>query len=202
LQFTAITSYESPSRLGPPLLYTTIAEVVLERPNRLRVITSADGPGSRFYYDGKKIKAYAFTENLLAEAAAPFTLDAALKQAYDVADIYFSFTDILVSNPYEGMAQGLQTAFVVGQSEVVGGITTDIIVLVNEQVFAQIWVGARDRLPRLIRAIYRDDPSRLRHQVEFSGWKLDEPLPEDTFTLAPREGVKLIPFARPQPPRP
>ena len=36
MRFTAVTSYESPSRLGPPLVYTTTSEVTLQRPNKLR----------------------------------------------------------------------------------------------------------------------------------------------------------------------
>src|SRR3989475_8392644 len=39
LTFTTVISYESPSRLGPPLIYTTRSEVTLQRPDKLRVIT-------------------------------------------------------------------------------------------------------------------------------------------------------------------
>jgi hypothetical protein len=52
MRFTAVISYESPSRLGPPLIYTTTSEVTMQRPDKLRVITHGDGPASEFYYDG------------------------------------------------------------------------------------------------------------------------------------------------------
>jgi hypothetical protein len=86
-----------------------------------------------------------------------------------------------------------------GQSKVVGETTTDIVVIANDQVFAQIWIGVEDKLPRRIRAIYRDDPSRLRHQVEFQNWQLDIPIPADTFTASEAERARSIPFARPEP---
>src|SRR5947207_2456789 len=44
MSFTAVVSYEGPSRLGPPLVYTTRSEVTMQRPNKLRVITPSDGP--------------------------------------------------------------------------------------------------------------------------------------------------------------
>src|SRR6266849_1366773 len=66
LKFTAIEFYESSSRHGHPLSITTKSEVTLQRPDKLRVITSADGPASEFYYDGKKMMAYAPAENLVA----------------------------------------------------------------------------------------------------------------------------------------
>src|SRR5262245_13720918 len=131
MSFTAVTSYESPSRLGPPLVYTTTSEVTLQRPDKLRVITPGDGPASEFYYDGKTMMAYSPAENLVAVADAPPTIDAALKAAYDTAAIYFPFTDVVVADPYADISQGLRHAFVIGQSKVVGGTTTDMVAIAN-----------------------------------------------------------------------
>ena len=111
----------------------------------------------------------------LAVADAPPTIDAALKAAYETAAIYFPFTDLIVADPYEVMADRLTYAFYMGQSNVVGGTTTDMVAYVSDYVFAQIWIGAEDKLPRMMRAVFRDDPSRLRHQMEISNWQLDLP---------------------------
>lgn len=71
MAFTAVISYEGPSLLGPPLIYTTKSEVTMRRPDKLKVITLGDGPPSEFYYDGKLMMAFAPTENLVAVADAP-----------------------------------------------------------------------------------------------------------------------------------
>src|SRR5947199_9085404 len=110
MRFTAVVSHESPSRLGPPLVYTTTSEVTLQRPDKLRVITPGDGPASEFYYNGKTMVAFAPAENLVSTAEAPPTIDAALKVAYDSAAVYFPFTDVIVADPYEGIADGLKHA--------------------------------------------------------------------------------------------
>ncbi len=198
MSFTAVISYENPSTLGPPLLYTVKNEVTLQRPDKLRVITSADGPPSEFYYDGKTMAAYAPVEKLVAVAPAPPTIDAALKSAFDSAAIYFPFTDVIVADPYADIAPELKTVFYIGQSDVVGGTKTDMVAYVSDVVFAQIWIGAEDKLPRRMRAVYRDDPSRLRHDMELSNWQLDVAVPADAFK-APTEGAKPIEFARPDP---
>jgi hypothetical protein len=198
LAFTAVVTYESPSRLGPPLEYTTRSEVLLQRPDKLRVITSGDGPASDFYYDGKAMMAFAPAENLLAVAAAPPTLDAALKQAYTSAAIYFPFSDVIVADPYKDLAaDGLDLAFFVGQSKVVGGTTTDVVAYVTGGVFLQIWIGAEDKLPRMLNAVYLDDPQRLRHRLEMSDWKLDVNVPNDAFALSNIANAKRIKFAHP-----
>jgi len=197
LQFTATVSYEYPSELGPPIIYTTTSEVALQRPDKLRVITPGDGPASEFYYDGKTITAYAPAENLVAVAAAPPTIDAALFFAFDTAQIYFPFTDLIVADPYKDMVDGLKLAFYIGQSKTVGGTTTDMVAYANDHVFIQIWIGAEDKLPRRARAVFRDDPLRLRHQLDLSNWQLDGALAADAFGTAKAASAKPIDFAAP-----
>lgn len=198
LTFQAVATYESPSSYGPPLAYTTSSKVTLKRPDKLKVVTSADGPPAEFYYDGKTMSAYAPEEKLLATADAPPTLDAMLKAAYDSAGTYFPFADLIVADPYADLAKSLTLAFVVGQSKVVGGVPTDIVAYESEGVFVQIWIGAEDRLPRMARAVYFDDRLRLRHQVELSGWKLDARVDSDDFTVDADDDVAAIAFAHPK----
>jgi len=197
MSFTAVVSYESPSRLGTPLVYTTRSEVTLQRPDKLRVITPGDGPASEFYYDGKMMMAFAPAENLVAVAEAPPTIDAALKAAYDSAAIYFPFTDVMVADPYKDIADGLILAFYIGQSRAVGGTTTDMVAYANDDVFIQAWIGAEDKLPRRARAVYRTDPAGLRHQMDLSDWQIDLPVPADAFASTSAGGAKRIAFAHP-----
>jgi hypothetical protein len=202
MRFTAVVSYESPSRPGPPLVYTTKSEVTLQRPDKLRVITPGDGLASEFYYDGKTMIAFAPAENLVAVAAAPPTLEAALEAAYHSAAIYFPFTDVIVADPYKHIADGLELAFYIGQSREVGGTTTDMVAYATHGVFVQIWIGAEDKLPRRTRAVFGNDPLGLRHQADFSDWQLDAPVPADAFASSRAASAKRIPFAHPgaQPP--
>ena len=46
---STVVSEESPSRLGPPLQYFSCYQVVLQRPDKLRVLNPGDGPASEFY---------------------------------------------------------------------------------------------------------------------------------------------------------
>jgi hypothetical protein len=199
VSFTAVEIYESSSRHGHPLAYATKSEVTLQRPDKLRVIMSADGPASEFYYNGKTMTAFAPAENLVAVADAPPTIEAALETAYKSAGIYFPFTDLIVADPYKDMAPGLQLAYYVGQSKVVGGTTTDIVAYVDNAVFIQIWIGVEDKLPRMLHAVYLDDPEGLRHQLELSNWQLDVAVPADTFAPSDTSTAKHIQFAHPHP---
>jgi len=198
MTFTAVATYESPSRFGPEIAYTTTSDVAVQRPNKLRVVTPGDGPAQQFFYDGTTVTAYAPGEDVVATATAAGTIDDVLQQAYHQADIYFPFTDVVVADPYRDIADGLRVAFYVGQSQVVDGTTTDMVVIANERIFAQIWVGAKDRLPRRVRAIYLDDPARLRHEVALSRWQVNGAVP--SFAPPSKAATaKRIAFARPEP---
>jgi hypothetical protein len=197
MAFTAVVSEEGPSLLGPPLIYSTKSEVSLRRPDKLKIVTLGDGPPSEFYYDGKLMMAFAPTENLVAVADAPPTIDGALSAAYDGAAIYYPFTDVIVADPYKDLADGMTTAFYIGQSRVVEGTATDMVAFVTQDVFCQIWIGTEDKLPRRLYAVYLHDPARLRHVVELTNWELDKAMPEDAFGSAKASGATRIGFKRP-----
>ena len=202
MSFTAVASYEYPSRLGPPIVYTVRYDVAMQRPDKLRVVVPGDGPASEFYFDGSTMMAYAPAENLVAIADAPGTIDTALKQAYQTAAIYYPFTDLVVADPYAALTDGARLAFVVGPSGHVGGTKTDMVVWASDDVFLQIWIGADDKLPRRVRAIFREDPMALRHEVEFSNWQLDAPIAADAFASAKAQGAQRMAFANPAPSAP
>jgi hypothetical protein len=202
MAFTAVVSYEYPSQLGPPIQYTVRYDVAMRRPDKLRVLIPGDGPASEFYYDGKSMMAYAPAENLVAVADAPPTIDGALKAAFENADIYYPFTDMIVDDPYAALSDGAILAFYIGPSSVVGGTKTVMMAWANPNVFLQIWIGADDKLPRRIRAVYSADPLALRHEMDLTNWQIDPDIPADTFASPKARNAPRIAFDRPLVARP
>jgi hypothetical protein len=200
MSFTAVVGYEYPSKLGPPIVYSTRYDVTMQRPDKLRIVSPGDGPASEFYYDGKTMMAFAPVENLAAVADAPPTIDAMLKVAFEKAATYFPFTDILAADPYAALTNTAILAYYVGPSMVIGGTKTDMVVWANPDVHVQMWIGTDDKLPRRMRATFAADPLQLRHEMEFSNWQLDPVLPADTFTSAKAQAAGRMAFKSPGPP--
>jgi hypothetical protein len=197
MAFTATVGYEYPSQLGPSILYTVRYDVTMQRPDKLRVITPGDGPASEFYYDGKTMMAFAPKENLVAVADAPPTIDGALKAAFDSADIYYPFTDLIVADPAAALTDGTILAFYIGPSDMVGGVKTEMVAWANPAVFLQIWIGADDKLPRRVRAVYSADPAGLRHEMDLSNWLIDPAVPAEVFASDKAKAAQRIKFDRP-----
>ena len=197
ISFVAVETFESLSRQGAPLVMANRFEVTLRRPNKLKVVLSGDGPASEFYYDGKVMMAYAPAENTVAVMDAPPTIDAALEAVFHKAAVYFPFTDLIVADPYGDLAPTLKHAYYVGQSQVVGDTSTDIVAFAGNDLFAQMWVGMHDNLPRAIHAIYLNDPEELRHNLLLSEWQIDKPVSDDFFTSSKAAGAKRMDFEPP-----
>jgi hypothetical protein len=197
MSFTAVTTYESPARNGQPLYYSTRSDVTMQRPDKLRVITPGDGPASDFYYDGHQMIAYAPRENLVAVSDAPATVEAAIRAAYEKAAIFFPFAEVLAPDPAEKLIAGLTGAFVVGESAIVGDTITDIVAVTTDRVQAEIWIGAKDGLPRMIRATYPTDPEVQRYEIRFSDWHLNPKVAPADFTSPRALKAPRMPFQRP-----
>lgn len=200
MSFTADVGYEYPSKFGPPILYSVRYDVVMQRPDKLRVVVPGDGPASQFFYDGKTMTAYVPHANLAAIVDAPPTMEDALKAAYQKAAIYFPFSDLLVPDPYVALSDGAILAFYIGTSNEVGGTKTDMVAWANNDVFVQAWIGSEDKLPRRLRAVFRADPLQLRHDLEISGWQLDRAVSPDTFVSRQAQTAGKMAFAAPSPP--
>lgn len=198
MSFTALGAYEVPSLWGPPLIYGRIYEVALQRPDKLAVMTVGDGPRTEFYDDGKVMMSFHPSENLVAVADAPPSIDATLEKLYGVAGTYFPFTDVIVADPWKDMSDGLTGAFYVGESMLVGGKTTDVVAYETNGVFIQMWIGRDDQLPYMARAMYLDDPLQLRHSVMFSNWQLNPAVGPEKFTTTKAASADKIPFGHPK----
>ena len=88
-------------------------------------------------------------------------------------------------------------AFYIGPSGVVGGVNTDMVAWANNEVFLQIWIGVDDKLPRRLRAMFRADPLKLRHELELSNWQARRRIAADTFASAKAASARRIAFAAP-----
>ena len=160
----------------------------------MKIVTSGDGPPSEFLYDGKTIMEYLPTQNMVADTGAPPELGAMLDEVYEKYGFYFPFIHYLVDQSHEKLIDGLTSAFVIGQSKLVGGTTTDMVAIANDNVQVQMWIGSDDKLPRQLWLTFTHAPQKPLRMTEFSDWKLDQPIdmtPPDT------QSAEKIDFARP-----
>ena len=178
------------------------SRVVKEGPGKLFVETRGDLFRFDFYFDGKTVTAYAPEKNFYATKDAPGTVDDVIEAAYREEGKSFPYSDILVSQPYEVLTEGLVRAVYVGQSTLrplsgTGSVKTDHLAFSNQGVEWQIWIGTDDHLPRLVCATYLENAGEPSYTVEFGDWKLDEPVSPETFTFSNASKATKVEFRNP-----
>ncbi|GJE45790.1 DUF2092 domain-containing protein [Methylobacterium soli] len=198
LSFTATALHDVPNAEGQSIFYTLRSRVVLQRPDRLRVVTEGDGPASEFIADGRTLTLFNPHDRTVASAPAPGDLDAALKAEVEAAGQTQAFADMLMADPAKGLTEGLTRAFVVGRSNLVGGVETDIVAFAAKDAQAQIWIGVADRLPRQLWVTETTTAGPARNGVTFTDWTIGQPVPDRLFSTAHMAGARPIPFTKPR----
>jgi hypothetical protein len=165
--------------------------------DKLFVETGGDLYPFRLYYDGKSVTAFAPKDNLYARRDAPGTIDEVLDRAAKKGEVTFAFGDLVSADPYAAMTKGIQSATLVGTSTV-DGVETQHLAVHGKAMDWEIWIGTKDRLPRLVTLTDVADARKPTHTMQLSGWALDESLPADTFSFeAPANAVE-VPFRDPR----
>jgi len=196
IQFEArsMVPMKSPNGIWVSLFGT--ARVVKEGSGKLFAETRGDFFPYDFYFDGKTVTAYSPTKNFYAEKVAPGTVDDVIEAAYREEGKSFPYADILVAEPFQVLTEGLVKAVYVGQSTI-GGVKTDHLVFINKGVEWQIWIGVEDHLPRLVYANYFDDISEPSYTVGFLDWKVNAPIPPETFMFQNTSKAAKVEFRNP-----
>jgi hypothetical protein len=183
-------------------LYGT-SQVIVQGPDKLFASTSGDFAAHDFYFDGKAVTMYSPVKNLYSIKQAPATIDEMIEQAFKDDGKSFPYADILVSQPYDVLTDGLLGAIYVGQSVIrplagTGSVKTDHLVFSNKEVEWQIWIDVGDHLPRLVVATYLDEIGEPSYSVEFGDWKLNEPVNADTFAFKNTTNAAKVEFKKPE----
>ena len=74
---------------------------------------------------------------------------------------------------------------------------TDMVAVANDAVQAQIWIGADDGLPRMVRVSFSTDPIHQSHDVVFSNWKLNGLVDHAEFSTPHVATSPRMEFSRP-----
>jgi hypothetical protein len=113
----------------------------------------------------------ATNEPATSPEVVPVGVQPSLEAAYAVAANQTPYDGVIGAEPNANSAEDTPLAAYTGQSDVVGGLTADVVVYSNGGVLVIIWNDAEDKLLGMPRAIFIGDPSRLPHGAGLSNWK-------------------------------
>ena len=179
---------------GQKLQFGTRVAITVQRPDRLRAERVGELVNQTFYYDGETLVMHLPDQKYYAMSPAPPTIDGMLDFARDKLNVIAPGADLIYSNAFERLTEGLTSAFVVGTA-VVGGVNCDQVAFRNPQVDWQIWIEKGDTpLPRKLIVTSKLMPQSPQFVVILSTWEPAPRIRDDTFVFVPPQGSRKIEF--------
>jgi len=194
--FLTRTMRENLGTNGQTITYFTASEVIVVRPDKLKVTFRGRGRDVQLYYDGGKAVLYSPGPNLYATISAPQTLDAVLDRLEE-RGVYLPVKNLLESDPYQSLASDLKTGYVIGRVEVFGTTPIHQLAFTEDKAEWQLWTTGLPN-PRIQRmeVIDKGRTNEPRILIEFSDWDLSPVVQPDAFTFKVPAGAKQIEFSK------
>jgi hypothetical protein len=197
LLFVATDTFERLNSEGTSVQSSKTFDISMQRPNRLIVTVSGTDSRSQFYCNDTTMMTYSGAAKAVVIAKAPPTVRECLTNAYKASSIAVPFGDLIIADPYSAIMGGLTRATYIGRSELADGTAVEVVAYSNDHGSVQMSVGTEDKLPREIRVVRLNDPSRVRHTLVLSNWRIDVPIHADVFsTLTAANDVEGSPSRR------
>jgi hypothetical protein len=189
----AEVSYEDILETGTRVEYHRQANVVLERPNHLRIDSESDKGRRSIYYDGKTLTVYRPDQGVYAAAPAPDTIDAMIA-AVEARGIAMPASDLLLNHPCEALGDHLQTGTYAGRHYLDGDWYHHLL-LTSDAVEVQLWVAEGDS-PEIHRLVitYTKLPGEPQYRATLRDWNFAPSIDGTTFTFTPPADARKVAF--------
>jgi hypothetical protein len=179
---------------GQKIEFNHTARQSVQRPNKLRAERTGDLVEQVFVYDGQSLTLYNPHDKVYAQVPVPGTLEEMLDFARTRLDIIAPAGDLVYTNAYDILMDGVTEGIVVGKA-VIEGVRCDHLAFRAQEVDWQIWIQEGDQpLPRKLVITTLDLPNSPQFGVTVTQWNLNPTFDAQTFTFTPQAGVKQIDF--------
>jgi hypothetical protein len=188
------TTIEAVLADGQKLQFGHRVAATVQRPNKMRAERVGELIAQTFYYDGKTLSLNLPQQKYYAMADVPPTLDGMLDTARDKLNVIAPGADLLYTNAYERLTEGLTSAFVVGPASVVG-VACDQLAFRNAEVDWQIWIEqGKVPLVRKFVVTSKKMPQSPEFMVVITKWETAPKLAAAAFSFVPRKDSMKIDF--------
>ena len=187
----AVMSREQVMLDGQKVQFDGTADLLVDRPNRLRLEQKSDRADRRFFYDGKSFTLFAPRTSYYATVAAPPTIG----QLADTLEARFAIqlplVDLFRWGTPEGIDGNLTSANYIGPANI-DGVTCEQYAFRQAGLDWQIWIQSGDyKLPRKVVITTTTDEARPQYSAVYT-WNLAPAFDDEAFTFVPTKDAHTI----------
>ncbi len=194
----AEVTYEEVLNSGKKLQMSRLVDVMVRRPNRVRVEVLDDKGNRRIYYDGKTLSMHHLDQNVYTTVDAPETIDEMIDSLRAEYGIAVPLADLLVSDIYKNFRDNAESGIYAGL-HYHQGVKHHHLLLSNQNVDYQVWIEDSARpVPKKIVITYVNEPGQPQITAVLTGWDFAPRLPDLVFDFAPptdADEIEFLPLA-------
>lgn len=175
------------------LQYGGTAQILADRPAKLRMMLAVGQGQRQLYYDGKKVTLYAPQQNVYGVFPAPPTIHEMLKVAADKYDLEIPLADMFTWGQDPGLEARVIEAFPVGE-ENIGGQACEHHAVRQDLVDWQIWIRkGENALPCKLVITNTADPAMPQYTAVYR-WDPAPTIDPAAFAFKAPQGANQIVF--------
>ncbi len=178
---------------GQPLHIFHKLDVVVRRPDRLRVTATGDDGTTKLFYDGKTVALYRPEKNKYASEAVPGTIQGMMQEVMGRLQVNFPLADFLSDAPNKAFLTGATSGREVNTVTIDGADYRHLVFAQPGGIELELWVGKTEQaLPRRLIMTYRSLPGQPSFIAEFSKWDFAAHPADAEFVFQPPEGATQV----------
>jgi hypothetical protein len=175
---------------GQSVEFDGVADMIVDRPNRLRADVVSDRQQRQYFYDGKSLSVWARRVNYYATVPAPPTIHELIDTLSSKFDIELPTTDLFYWSDRNSTGD-ITAATNVGPSQV-GGVTCEHYAFRQRDADWELWIQQGNYpLPRKVVIKTLTDEARPRFASVLT-WNLAPSFNDAAFTFVPPPDAKRI----------
>lgn len=195
-QKTIELSFDSSIEVITPQLekiqFTNSGDALLSRPDKLRAHRVGGHADVALVFDGKTVSVLGKNINAYAQFEGPGSVDELIEALRAGHGIALPGADLLQTNAYETLIDGVLEAKHIGRA-VVGGVVCEHLAFRNLDTDWQLWVEVGERpIPRRLVITSKTLNSAPQYTLDIESWKTDVEPAADAFAFTPPAGAQRL----------
>lgn len=176
---------------GQKLTHTAVADMDVQRPNRIRVRMRSARSERELFYDGRTVTLYTPAQKYYSTVDFTGNLGELVDRLEERYNVQLPLQDLFLWGTPAAPLDGIESAMNAGQ-DLIGGNVCDHYAFRQGAIDWQLWIRAGDRpLPCKLVITNRTDEARPQ-SVSLIDWNLKPGFKDSIFTFIPPKGARKI----------
>lgn len=172
-------------------------DIYLRGPDKLHLRVTGPFGERGYWYDGKELTYFSFTDNLYGTVPAPDNTLATVDAVYKKYGVKFPGGDFFYPTLTDDVLTVFPELLFWGSTPFAGREYIELEAA-NETDRVHTWIGAEDHLPYKLVNLSEDPGHAERFEVTFSDWEVNPDLPDSIFRFTAPEGAEKLDLRKAQ----